>query len=426
MGQVCIDPNADGLVAAYDMLPVNGTVEDKSGNGNTGTVNGSVFEYTEIGGSMKFAGNGERIATTYTGTPAAFSVSGWFNAKSRGEGGFGRLFAKGNNDLEFFINNSDTILNLRYYDGAATQNRPIVDSYTQNQTYLFTITYDGTTIKVYRDTSVIDSVDDTIVLDTDALIIGNFNGLTRAFDGNISNFQFFERALTQSEITQLYNCGAQAVNWKSDYGVTESVAAETSGELSNSVARIISGSHKISTDTINGCTAKVVECVTAGVVAIPSAYFFGDDTQAAYGTFEWWAYNAGSSLTRIAFIGSDAVADVGLSPFDGYEYRFNIDSSVLLRRLDSGTGSNLCKTAAGTVPVSNWNKFKVTRSPDGEFTIYLNDELVDLTGGTGTNPVTDTAYTTSKYIVLDLDAGDKVGWAATNGDCSIIKHQGIV
>ena len=34
--------------------------------------------------------------------------------------------------------------------------------------------------------------------------------------------------------------------------------------------------------------------------------------------------------------------------------------------------------------------------------------LVDLTGGSGSNPVTDSTYTSSEYMVMDLDAGDKI------------------
>ena len=36
-------------------------------------------------------------------------------------------------------------------------------------------------------------------------------------------------------------------------------------------------------------------------------------------------------------------------------------------------------------------------------------ELVDTTGGSGSNPVTDDTYKTSQYFVADLDANDKLG-----------------
>jgi len=50
----------------------------------------------------------------------------------------------------------------------------------------------------------------------------------------------------------------------------------------------------------------------------------------------------------------------------------------------------------------------------GEFgDIYT---LVDTTGGSGTNPITDSTYTTSQYLVTDLDNGDKISnIKTTNG-----------
>ena len=42
----------------------------------------------------------------------------------------------------------------------------------------------------------------------------------------------------------------------------------------------------------------------------------------------------------------------------------------------------------------------------GDFGDIYN--LVDTTGGSGTNPVVDATYTTSEYLVADLDAGDKI------------------
>ena len=42
--------------------------------------------------------------------------------------------------------------------------------------------------------------------------------------------------------------------------------------------------------------------------------------------------------------------------------------------------------------------------------------LVDTTGGSGTNSITDNTYTTSKYMVLDLDTGDEIkNIKVTNG-----------
>ncbi len=69
---------------------------------------------------------------------------------------------------------------------------------------------------------------------------------------------------------------------------------------------------------------------------------------------------------------------------------------------------------AGYVADSTWYRFGVTRRDDGQFTAYIKGgvftswTLIDPTGGSGTNPVTDTTYTASKYVVLDLGVGDLI------------------
>jgi hypothetical protein len=426
MGLLNINPNQTGLVAGYNMVPrSDGTIEDLSGNGNHGTINGSGFEFTEIGPSMRFAANSDDITTLYTSSPATFSVCGWFNLKSRGQGTFGRLFQKGVSVLELFISNSDTDLNLRYENGSGVQNYNVTDGYLQNQNIHIAVTYADGSIKYYLNSELTYTVVDSIVLDASALLIGGTGG-SRSIDGNVSNFQWFETELTAAEIQAEYQAGAKAVNWKSDYGVTTSVAAEAApGELSNSPARIISGTHKIATDTIGGKTCKVVECVTAGVVAIPSAYFFGNETQAAHGSFEWWMLKGGGANVSAFGLISDQKEDPATGA-NGYEFRFNADESVRLFRYNAGSPAAIQFTQAGFISLSTWYKCKVSISASGEFTSYINNQLLDVSGGGGTNPVTDTTHTTSKYIVLDLDAGDKVAYAAPNGDCSIVKYQGVV
>jgi hypothetical protein len=439
MGQVCIDPNADGLVAAYDMFPCNGTIEDKSGNGNTGTINGPVFEYTEIGGSMKFDGVDDYIEIADDPSMDItddLTLSCWVKTTDSAGGIIAKFTGAGNQrSFAMIVSSGGRIEFWISSDGVTTEgessNTIVNDGVAKHAVVVYTKS--NNQVKFYIDnvlvsTGAFTSETNGIFNSTAAVQLGT-SSLGGSLSGSIFPIEIFTRALSQSEITQLYNCGAQAVNFKTDYGVCESVAAESATppgtELSNSPFRIESGSFKISTDTIGGDTCKVIECVTAGVCQVPAAYFFGGETQAAYGSWEWWVYNAGSSLTKFAIIGSSP-SDISLSPFNGYEYRFNLDSSVLLRRLDSGSGANLFKSAAGSIATAAWAKLKITRSSDGEFSGYVNGTLLDVSGGSGTNPITDTTHTTSKYIVLDLDAGDKVAYAAPNGDCSIVKYQGVV
>jgi len=427
MGQLGIDCAQDGLVAGYNMVPrTDGTIEDLSGNGNHGTINGPVFEFSEIGPGMKVKTAGNKITSAYNGAPSVFSVCGWAKILSTGSLGSGRIFDKGTNHLSLYTSGA-VALTLRYNNGAQ-QNEVLNDSYTQNTNFFFAITYDGAYLKAFIDSEEIKSINDTnVVLDASNWILGNADLLDRPMDGSISNFQFFERALTPAEIEAEYNAGAKAVNFKTDYGVTETVSADTSGELSNSPFRVESGSFHISNDTINGCSAKVIECVTAGVVQIPSAYFFGGDTQAAYGSWEWWINKSivGNTRAQMAFVANQNT-DPTDATFDGYDLRLETNESIRLARYDNGTPTFLQVTVADVVLVDTWYKLKVTRSSNGDFTTYIDGQLVDLTGGVGTNPITDSTYTESKYMIINLGAGDKIAYATKNGDCSIVKYQGIV
>ena len=53
----------------------------------------------------------------------------------------------------------------------------------------------------------------------------------------------------------------------------------------------------------------------------------------------------------------------------------------------------------------------------------MDDVLVDFTGGTGTNPLTNNDVTTSTYFVADLAVagGDCIGYASEDGQIGIIK-----
>jgi hypothetical protein len=67
------------------------------------------------------------------------------------------------------------------------------------------------------------------------------------------------------------------------------------------------------------------------------------------------------------------------------------------------------------IDINQYYTLKIIRSTLGEFTAYIkgnkfgNDYvLVDTTGGYGTNPVIGNTHTTSKFMVIDNNAGDKV------------------
>ena len=80
---------------------------------------------------------------------------------------------------------------------------------------------------------------------------------------------------------------------------------------------------------------------------------------------------------------------------------------MVLQKNTNGTGANLMLTSGGQAVAGTFETGRLTRSPAGSFTAYINSTLVDgITAGT--NPVTNTVFTAANFFVLELDAGDKV------------------
>ena len=101
---------------------------------------------------------------------------------------------------------------------------------------------------------------------------------------------------------------------------------------------------------------------------------------------------------------------------NGYQIRFSGTEVVQLIKRTDGGANVLMVTSTSFVNINQYYHITVTRTTDGEFTVFLDGVLVDVTGGSGTNPVTDNTFTSSNFIVLDLDVGDKFsGLKVTDG-----------
>ncbi len=205
-----------------------------------------------------------------------------------------------------------------------------------------------------------------------------------------------------SELLKEYNRVARKVIYKQDF--ENSVLLFTaigSGTLPGTDIEVISGTHKISVATINGKLQKVLECATAGVVAIPIP-----QGNSAYGTFECNFYKADASSMNFQFISSSKT----YASANGYQIQLDTDEACDLEEVAAGTPTALMTSAASAFSAATWTKLKITRTTEGIFTVKLND--VNVTAATGSNPVTDTTYTGSQWILIDCDAGDKI-WGIT-------------
>jgi len=100
-----------------------------------------------------------------------------------------------------------------------------------------------------------------------------------------------------------------------------------------------------------------------------------------------------------------------------YGYLFHVSNTEYYRmlRVDNGAAPVLHQTPVSYISNSTWYGTDIERTLAGQFTVDIKGgsfgntwTLVNVTGGSGTNPVTDNTYTTSEYYVLDLNVGDKV------------------
>jgi hypothetical protein len=208
----------NGLVGYW---PFNGNAYDESGNGNNGVNDGAILTSDRFGNSnFAYHFDGVSFITIlnsqifHFGTVNNFSTNIWFNRQSvndnwhvimsyacpnsGGIGGF-QLGTTTNLNLEFGLDAS------AIYNGGNINN---------SSWHMLTATFDRQidVIKIYQDgqyigsISVIDSYSYTPTCNPNILIGGERNYWSQYyFNGDIDDIGIWNRALTDQEITNLYN-----------------------------------------------------------------------------------------------------------------------------------------------------------------------------------------------------------------------------
>ena len=227
-----------------------------------------------------------------------------------------------------------------------------------------------------------------------------------------------------TEIRLYYNNGAfqkiVGVNGAATYTGTFVVSGNTNGliyfgvagdaiaSIDNIVIKELDGTTKDRTPysndgTVEGATLKHDGLVNTGAGI---AYINQDK---AYGTWEFDVNKgADGNTVKVHFIETETDGSES-----GYAIRFSNDKRIYLRV--AGEPYNLFYTAASYILINTDYRIKVTRSLAGVFTVYIkggtfgwDDWTTVVAGGGGSNPVTNNDYTTSNYLVADLDNGDTI------------------
>lgn len=215
----------DGLVAYY---PFDGDAKDKSGNGNDGTEHGNPVYVDGVKGKARNFTNGFSYATpspehdyiTIPVTPNKEQFTWFFFIKVKNVTHMEESLLSygstttGKEWLNIFLD-TDFKIQFQVYDGksssgAGSKKSEVLDT---SKFYSVGLTYQNGIIKLYIDGTLLDT------LNYKQLEFNQFNEILIAshkwgsssqstrFSGVIDELRIYNRALTQAEITQLYQNG---------------------------------------------------------------------------------------------------------------------------------------------------------------------------------------------------------------------------
>jgi hypothetical protein len=220
---------SDGLVAYY---PFNGNANDESGNGNNGTVNGATLTTDRFGktnSAYSFNGTDNEISLSNLPPIENYSVVMWFkkgvalNYPTNGEADlFGTQLASNNTNFKFGFHGAwkDSLLVQIAAGGTTIYDNSFKVVYTENK-ILDTNWHQAVVIRAAASVNVyLDGVQQSMsppwergnpsgMITTNAVTkIGTVGGVEgEHFNGAIDDVRIYKRALSESEIQQLYQGG---------------------------------------------------------------------------------------------------------------------------------------------------------------------------------------------------------------------------
>jgi hypothetical protein len=204
-----------GLAAYYQFNSTSGTsATDASGNGNTGTLSNATFTAS---GKFYYGYSATNTSARVTVADSAslgltsFTIATWANfTTTTGSQYFMEKAVLSTADNYFFYWQTGTGYTCGFYDGATFQQMTVAGTPTTGTWAHFACTYDNTTkaLKIYKDGTSIgtSTVSNSPVANTGSLGVGwNVYGGAGSFTGLLDDARLYSRALTASDITELYN-----------------------------------------------------------------------------------------------------------------------------------------------------------------------------------------------------------------------------
>ncbi len=200
-----------GLIAYWPFDEQNNPAAiDVVGTANGTPQNGVSWAEGYLEGALFFDGNDDYVQL---GNPASLrptttmSISAWIYLEGRQSSNWGRVISKTNGstgDNWAMIATAYNSIDCRI---GGTSNRSANNSITQYEWQHIACTYDGASVKVYRNGTLIHSYAKSGAIPTiNEVTIGrNATAVNRYFKGGIDDLRVYNRALTQADVIELYS-----------------------------------------------------------------------------------------------------------------------------------------------------------------------------------------------------------------------------
>jgi hypothetical protein len=204
----------NGLVGWW---PFNGNANDESGNGNHGTVFGAALTTDRDGNlnsAFSFDGVNDWINVNNSNSlnpPSQITISAWINTYAYNISSASMVVNKGwdqgNGHYDILVLTSTKKSRFVIGRDLYVESNSIINL---NQWTFITVSINNLTMKIYvngiLENTVLQSNNNSFGTNTDPLYIGkhDYNNAPYYFKGKIDDIGIWNRALTQSEITALY------------------------------------------------------------------------------------------------------------------------------------------------------------------------------------------------------------------------------
>lgn len=386
-----------GLVGRWNSIK-NGIVNDISGNGNHATAVGNMFQ-TVKGINTNTNGYANLTTTLNLGTSHSICWRGMLRS------GTTMLLGQVVVSTNLLYISSQTV---RYVSNSVTI--AFNNLLPLNKLLTLCVVRNGITVSLYIDGVL-----------NETLPVSNSNPFTEInqlfarqnllfYNNKIEDISIYNKVLSQQEITKYHKQFKQLIlheQWK-DCAVGSSTLP--SGWIRKG------GSFVCAEQTTNDAVIKSIrkgdkyqKCVTACILAIPCK-------TARNVRFEFDWYKGGDTTELYIGLTSDKLTNVdSTGTSTGYQLNIRNTEAIRLTKRLVGVGLILIETIASYITINTNYRVRIDVTAT-TFTTYIkggifgnNFTLVSTTGGSGTNPVTDTTYNTSNYFVADIDANDRIG-----------------